>query len=147
MTSQISFNLHVLKYEYLENKTRCQEIELCLYNYQFLVGCSHLSICSQDNPETAADLVTSLDNFGFDLEEDFDRNDDIMENEVQKNLAFEMRRVNLGNRQGREDVIFRQNKSRIVLPRAIFTQVYIAYDNSCLGFARYSDYVVYNICV
>ena len=90
--------------------------------------------------------MTSLDNFGFDLEEDFDGKDDIIENEVQKNLVFEMRRVNLGNRQGREDVIFRQNKSRIVLPRAIFTQVYIACDNSCLGFARYCGYVVSGRC-
>lgn len=91
---------------------------------QAIVCCSHLFVCPQVNPETAADLVTSLDNFGFDLERDFVQGGDVTENEVQRNLAFQMHRVNFTKKQRQENLIFQQNKSRIVLPRAIFAEVH-----------------------
>ncbi|XP_028402492.1 adhesion G protein-coupled receptor L3-like [Dendronephthya gigantea] len=71
----------------------------------------------ENNPETPANLVTSLDNFGFDLEEDFAGDGDIIQNRVERNLAFQMRRF-----RRKRDFVFEQNKSRIFLPQAVFNQ-------------------------
>ena len=62
--------------------------------------------------------MTSLDNFGFDLEKDFAGDGDIIQNRVERNLAFQMRRI-----QRKKDFIFEQNKSRIFLPQTVFNQV------------------------
>ena len=67
--------------------------------------------------------MTSLDNFGLNLEKDFSGSDDIVQDRMEKNLAFQMRRVKVKNMA--KPFIFQQNMSRIVLPEAIFTEVYI----------------------
>jgi hypothetical protein len=78
-------------------------------------------VCTQSNPETPAELVTALDNFGLILEKDHNGSDDIVQHRIEKNLAFQMRRVKVKNMA--KDFIFQQNKSRILLPEAIFKQV------------------------
>ena len=65
--------------------------------------------------------MTSLDNFGLNLEKDFSGSDDIVQDRMEKNLAFQMRRVKVKNMA--KPFIFQQNKSRILLPEAIFSKV------------------------
>jgi hypothetical protein len=68
--------------------------------------------------------LTSLDNLGFDLEKDFNGSDDVIEDRVEKNLVFQMRRVDVKNKRKAKDFIFEQNKSGIVLPQEIFNKVH-----------------------
>ncbi len=72
--------------------------------------------------------MTSLDKFGFDLEKDFDGDGDVIQNRLEKNLAFQMRRVDVKSKQRANDFIFQQNKSRILLPQAIFNKVVYMYN-------------------
>jgi hypothetical protein len=68
--------------------------------------------------------LTSLDNFGFYLEKDFNGSDDVIQDRVEKNLVFQMRRVDVKSKQMAKDFIFEQNKSGIVLPQEIFNKVH-----------------------
>ena len=67
--------------------------------------------------------MTSLDNFGFELDDGYNDNGDIVQDEVQKNLVFQMRRFPVNSKQRKGDFVFQRNKTSIVLPEKIFSEV------------------------
>lgn len=80
-----------------------------------------ISSFAQSYPETPGELVTSLDNFGLNLVQDFDEDEDVNQTTLEKNLAFQIQRLKVKNIS--RDVVFEQNQSSISLPHMIFDKV------------------------
>ena len=75
----------------------------------------------QDNPRTKAEMVMSVDDFGFQLEKVRNKTGDIVNTLSYKNIVFEMRHYNIT--EDKRDYVFQQNHSRIILPMGNFNEV------------------------